>query len=1058
MSAQKQRARLGGWLAALVIAGSIWPAGAQPTPWWRSFKAMDGLAEAPCASVTVSSRGNVVVRHRRTNAVSRVDGYQASVIELPARAGLRVWEWHTGQLWTPGLGGVYVWQGGHWRWLPVTPPTVPSGNAVTPVGPQTPLRPVRTGRVLVLLPEQLLVLQLGRDEEIEVQQIVTSDALKLGPLYDLVVSRDGSLWISADRGLARARVPARNARPDIEWQTWPAPVELGLSGFQGLSEDGLNHLVMLARRSRDARLVAVEFDGVRWWVGPELPEDTFRTWHGPGHVLWAATSTGLWQRDASTGLWERDETCPAREVYDAAVGAEGTFWLATSDGLLKYSPPLWRRPPWGHDSDPVLALAERGDGTLWMLRPDRVDAWQEGRQETLPLPAESSWDPATRPRLWVVGGRDLLLDAGHGLWLWKDSNRTWQPLQGPGPGPARALGVRADGAVVVRVHAPAPPDAPGPAVWFWLAQGWSAGEPGLSCPTTTAHWEAYWQARNGDQWFAGEGVLVRIRDGREQAFAVGETMDVNRIGALTEGPDGRLYAVTTEQVWSWDEREWTLVWSGSDLLHAVWCSRDGSLWLGSQDGLLRRGPLGWIAHGTEEGLPPGPVYCFWEDQRGRFWAGTAQGLIRWHPEADRDPPRTELNLPEGLRLPEGATLTVGVRARDRWKFTPTARLLYSYRLDAGEWSAPQESTVLMWGDLRPGRHLLQVRAVDRSGNVEPTPAQREFIIQLAWYRDPRLLVSVVAGALGASFFALLAWNRHRQLRRSYAEVERQVAERTRQLEAAYQELLQSQKMKALGTLAAGVAHDFNNLLSIIKGSVQIIEDHLDDPVKVRRRLDRIKTMVEQGTRVVQAMLGFSRSSQEHLSPADLNEVVQDTLALMGERWRDAPRIRFEAGSDLPPVPMIRDLVQQILLNLLFNALEASDENAPVVVRTGCRQDLPAGLALRPAPAGLYGYVAVRDFGCGIPPEHLPRIFEPFFTTKALSSRRGTGLGLTMVYEMAKRLGGGLAVESRPGQGSTFTLLLPVRPPEPPQTGERVNDASTVAGAPAARASGEQTRE
>jgi signal transduction histidine kinase len=88
--------------------------------------------------------------------------------------------------------------------------------------------------------------------------------------------------------------------------------------------------------------------------------------------------------------------------------------------------------------------------------------------------------------------------------------------------------------------------------------------------------------------------------------------------------------------------------------------------------------------------------------------------------------------------------------------------------------------------------------------------------------------------------------------------------------------------------------------------------------------------------------------------------------------------------------------------------------------------LPTDLVLLPLPASSYVAISVRDSGCGISPENLPRIFEPFFTTKALSTRRGTGLGLSMVYELAKKLGAGLAVESIVGQGSTFTLILPVR--------------------------------
>ena len=102
----------------------------------------------------------------------------------------------------------------------------------------------------------------------------------------------------------------------------------------------------------------------------------------------------------------------------------------------------------------------------------------------------------------------------------------------------------------------------------------------------------------------------------------------------------------------------------------------------------------------------------------------------------------------------------------------------------------------------------------------------------------------------------------------------------------------------------------------------------------------------------------------------------------------------------------------------------------VILATGLADELPPGPVLAPAKAPAYVTIAVRDFGCGIPPANLPRIFEPFFTTKAFSAHRGTGLGLSMVYHLAGKLGAGLAVASVLDQGSTFTLILPA-PPSPP---------------------------
>src|SRR5258705_8844663 len=133
-------------------------------------------------------------------------------------------------------------------------------------------------------------------------------------------------------------------------------------------------------------------------------------------------------------------------------------------------------------------------------------------------------------------------------------------------------------------------------------------------------------------------------------------------------------------------------------------------------------------------------------------------------------------------------------------------------------------------------------------------------------------------------------------------------------------------MNALGTLAAGIAHDFNNILSIIKGSAQIIEDNLENPAKVRTRVDRIKTVVEQGAGIVKAMLGFSRESGSESAPScDLNAAVEDTIKLLGDRFLREVQVRFHPGRELPLVACSKDFVQQILLNFIFNAAESMSD-------------------------------------------------------------------------------------------------------------------------------------
>jgi signal transduction histidine kinase len=187
-------------------------------------------------------------------------------------------------------------------------------------------------------------------------------------------------------------------------------------------------------------------------------------------------------------------------------------------------------------------------------------------------------------------------------------------------------------------------------------------------------------------------------------------------------------------------------------------------------------------------------------------------------------------------------------------------------------------------------------------------------------------------------------------------------------------------------------------------------------------------VVEQGAGIVKAMLGFSAGSGEEPAMCDLNAVVNDTIQLLGDRFQRDAAVLFTPEPSLPQVPAVKEFVQQILLNFVFNAAEAETaaKRKQIILSLRRAQRLPENLALAPAPAPDYIMISVQDFGSGIQPENLPRIFEPFFTTKALSARRGTGLGLSMVYELARKLEAGLSVDSIVDVGSTFTLILPVR--------------------------------
>jgi signal transduction histidine kinase len=279
----------------------------------------------------------------------------------------------------------------------------------------------------------------------------------------------------------------------------------------------------------------------------------------------------------------------------------------------------------------------------------------------------------------------------------------------------------------------------------------------------------------------------------------------------------------------------------------------------------------------------------------------------------------------------------------------------------------------------------------------------------------------LAAVLG---FSLLAWGRHRQFINAYEQVERAVEQRNRQLQAAQTELFQSQKMRALGTLATGIAHDFNNLLSVIRLSNRLTAEEAKTNAEIQENTALIERAVAQGKRVVRSMLGYARKGGPEESYA-VGEIIEQTVGLLRQEFLQKITVALSIQGDLPKITGMKNVLEQILLNLIVNAAEAMHGQGRLAIAADLRSDDAAlDFAVRPASTPPYVQIAIQDSGPGMTGDTISRMFEPFFTTKTIGNDRGTGLGLSMVYTGAQEQGIGLACTSSPGDGTTFYVLIP----------------------------------
>jgi PAS domain S-box-containing protein len=241
----------------------------------------------------------------------------------------------------------------------------------------------------------------------------------------------------------------------------------------------------------------------------------------------------------------------------------------------------------------------------------------------------------------------------------------------------------------------------------------------------------------------------------------------------------------------------------------------------------------------------------------------------------------------------------------------------------------------------------------------------------------------------------------------------------RRLEA---QLVQAQKMQAVGQLAGGVAHDFNNLLMVIGGNVEIMMNQTRD-INLYQRLTEVRQAADQAAALTRQLLAFSRRQVLQTKVINLNQVIGNQVGMLARLLREDIELIFIPAQDLGFVRADPFQIEQVLMNLVLNAQDAMPGGGRLTIETGnVKLDGHSKKQTEEVEPGSYVQIIVRDTGHGIDSDLQARIFEPFFTTK--KAGEGTGLGLSMVYGIVKQSGGHIRLESQTGEGSTFRICLP----------------------------------
>jgi signal transduction histidine kinase len=839
---------------------------------WRFWTVADGLRESYVRTLIRAQDGQVWVRHGAVDMMSVVDGY--GVRRLPEPRTTRAVDWehlgrvqalHGDEAWVAEDHALRRYAAGAWKIAERERP----GDAMLAAAP------AREGVVLVLFRDRIAVYEAKARSWTVIRSARNGS---IGAFTDLQPGFAQDFWITAAHGFARLVLG-----PQAEFLGWKE-CDTGPYGLRDLDRalpSGHNEVFVMGRRGSLRAAARWQQSGLE--IVLTSKHQNLRSWRGPEGSVWGMEGVSLFRLVKGKKVPVSKLGVLSGVLFDVATEPDGGFWLATSDGLAHYTASLWRTPETISGLDlPVHAIAEDRTGRLWFAATEYLLELNGSRWRRHALPAGARTDTVYTNSINPLPDGRLMLKARdqqerHDLvFIFDPASGRFQPLVHPQGRQIGLLAQRPDGTFWARM-------VPGCRLEIFDGRRF---QPRLDI---SEQWKgddvrSILEASSGALWIGGAAGAGVWQQGTFRMLGPAEGFTESAGFMFVELRPGHILAGGRNDLLRFDGVRWSVWRSGLERVRSVLETRDGVLWVASGSGVHRWQDGEWITNGEPEGLPSSTAYKIFQDSRGRIWAGTSRGLAIYYPATDAGQPRTLLSEAGNARqAPPDGNMRILFSAIDKWKTTAADRLLFSHRLDDGAWTQFMSATSASFSHLAPGRHAVQVRAMDRNGNRETKPDAFEFTVVLPWYRQAGFLALAFAGTMLMAILVASVISNYRQRGALIA----QLTDARMAAEAA---------SRHKSEFLANMSHEIRTPMNAILGMTQLsLETSLNDEQK--EYLQSVQTAADSLLVLLNDVLDFSKIEAGKLAivPVDFNlqDCVNDVLRTLALRAR-------QSGLELSP--------------------------------------------------------------------------------------------------------------------------------------------------------------